>query len=123
VLIARAARARDVLPDALRGAGCTVDVVTAYETRPPSPSVVDALTRELEGGRLDAVTFTSSSTVDNLCDLLGPRANDLLAGVRVASIGPVTTATATGRGLRVDVTAREYTVAGLVDALVASYSV
>jgi uroporphyrinogen III methyltransferase/synthase len=122
VLIARAARARDVLPDALRAAGCTVDVVAAYETRPPSPSVVDALTRELEGGRLDAVTFTSSSTVDNLCDLLGPRANDLLAAVRVASIGPVTTATATGRGLRVDVTAREYTVTGLVDALVASYS-
>lgn len=122
VLIARAAKARDVLPDTLRAAGCGVDVVPVYETRPPAPSVVEALTRELEGGRLDAVTFTSSSTVDNLCDLLGARAAPLLANVRVASIGPVTTSTAAGRGIRVDVTAREYTVPGLVDALLTSYS-
>jgi uroporphyrinogen III methyltransferase/synthase len=122
VLLARAAVARDVLPDALRGAGCEVDVVPAYETRPPAASVVDTLGRDLESGGIDVVTFTSSSTVENLCDLLGPRAAAVLAGVRVASIGPVTTATARERGLRVDVTAREYTVSGLVEALVAEFS-
>jgi uroporphyrinogen III methyltransferase/synthase len=121
VLLPRAAKARDVLPEALREAGCAVDVVAAYETRPPAAGLVDRLARELAEGRLDAATFTSSSTVDNFCDLLGPRAVDLLAATRVASIGPITTASAVGRGLRVDVTAREYTVPGLIDALIESY--
>ncbi|MDP9034965.1 MAG: uroporphyrinogen-III synthase [Myxococcota bacterium] len=122
VLLARASKARDVLPNALRAAGCVVDVVTAYETHPPPDASIDALLCELEAGRLDAVTFTSSSTVENLCDLLGPRAAMLLERPRIASIGPVTTETATARGLRVDVTAREYTVPGLVRALVESWS-
>jgi uroporphyrinogen III methyltransferase/synthase len=122
VLLARAAKARDVLPDALRAAGCEVDIVGAYETRAPSPSVVEDLTGALASGRIDAVTFTSSSTVENLCDLLGPGAAGMLAGARVASIGPVTTRAAQERGVRVDVTAREYTVTGLVEALVAQFA-
>ncbi len=117
VLLARAAQARDVLPDMLRAAGCVVDVVAAYETRPPAPETAAVLARELEQGRVDAIVFTSSSTVQNLCDLLGPAAARLLVRPRVASIGPVTTATAVERGLRVDVTAAEYTVPGLVRAL------
>jgi uroporphyrinogen III methyltransferase / synthase len=121
VLIARAAVARDVLPDALRSVGWGVDVVPVYETRPTSDEVVERLTRELADGRIDAVTFTSSSTVDSLCDRLGSGAARLLARPRIASIGPVTTATALERGLRVDVTARQYTVPGLVEALVESY--
>ena len=67
------------------------------------------------------MTFTSSSTVDNLCDLLGTERTIALLDrppkVLVASIGPVTTATAHARGLRVDVTAETYTVPGLVRAL------
>ena len=121
VLVARAARARDVLPDTLRAEGCRVDVVPAYETHAPPAVVVERLDRELAAGRVDAVMFTSSSTVDNLCDVLGPSAAERLARSRLASIGPVTTATAEARGLRVDVTAREFTVPGLIDALVASY--
>jgi uroporphyrinogen III methyltransferase/synthase len=121
VLLARAAVARDVLPETLRAAGWVVDVVPVYETRPTSDEVVERLTRELAGGRIDAVTFTSSSTVDSLCERLGSSAVKLLALPRIASIGPVTTATAVGRGLRVDVTARKYTVPGLIDALVESY--
>ncbi len=121
VLLARAARARDVLPETLRAAGHGVEIVAAYQTLPPPEEVIEGLRRDLAGRRLDVVTFTSSSTVDNLCDLLGPRAPELLAGVRVASIGPVTTASAEARGLRVDVTAGEYTVPGLVEALVESY--
>jgi uroporphyrinogen III methyltransferase/synthase len=122
VLLARAARARDVLPEALRAAGCHVDVVPAYETHPPGAETVEALTRELGSGRIDAVLFTSSSTVDNFCDLVGQEAPSLLAALRVASIGPVTSQTAQARGVRVDVTAREYTVVGLVDALAESYA-
>lgn len=122
VLLPRAARARDVLPAALRDAGCEVDIVAAYETHTPARESIATLQRELAEGRVDAVTFTSSSTVDNLCDLLGPAPASFFTSTRVASIGPVTTATALARGLRVDVTARRYTVAGLIEALAESYA-
>src|SRR5579872_176530 len=123
VLLARAAKARDVLPETLRAAGCAVDVVAAYETHAPGRAVADSLADELGRGGIDAVTFTSSSTVDNLCDLLGSRSVELVGRARVASIGPVTTETARARGLRVDVTAAEYTVPGLVRALAKSFLV
>jgi uroporphyrinogen III methyltransferase/synthase len=122
VLIARAKAAREALPEALRAAGCEVDVVAAYETRTPRPEVVERLAAELERSALDAVLFTSGSTVDNLCDLLGPRAPALLERTRVASIGPVTTAAAQRRGVRVDLTASPYTLVTLVDALEASFA-
>ncbi len=122
VLLARAARAREALPLALRAAGCTVDVVAAYETRPETGAAVEGLGVELDAGRLDAVLFTSGSTVDNLCDALGPRAAALLGRVRLASIGPVTSDAIRARGLRVDVEARETTVAGLIRALAESYA-
>jgi uroporphyrinogen III methyltransferase/synthase len=121
VLLARAAQARDVLPESLRAAGCSVDEVAAYETRPPARETAVQLIRDLELGRVDAVLFTSSSTVQNLCDLLGGEAERLLARARIASIGPVTTATAVERRLRVDVTAAEYTVPGLLRALEESW--
>jgi len=117
VLVARAAKAREVLPEALRAAGWTVDVVAVYQTRSPARSALDALVQDLEAGRIDVVTFTSSSTVDNLCELLGPDAVRLLSRPRIASIGPITTESARARGLRVDVTASEYTLPGLVRAL------
>jgi uroporphyrinogen III methyltransferase/synthase len=123
VLLARAAKARDALPQMLRAAGWEVDVVPAYETHPAPRESVDRLVLELEAGRIDAVTFTSSSTVDNLCDLLGDaRAAALLARPRVASIGPVTTQAALARGLRVDVTAARYTLPDLVLALADSWA-
>jgi uroporphyrinogen III methyltransferase/synthase len=122
VLLARAARAREALPLALRAAGCTVDVVAAYETRAATGPAVDALGVELDAGRLDAVLFTSGSTVDNLCDALGARTAALLGRVRLASIGPVTSDAIRARGLRVDVEARETTVAGLIRALAESYA-
>ncbi len=121
VLLARAAKARDVVPEALRAAGCRVDVVTVYETNAPPQATVEALVRELEQGRIDVAMFTSSSTVENFCDLVGPRAVALLRGVRVATIGPVTKETARIRGLKVEVMAREYSVGGLIEALVESY--
>jgi len=117
VLVARAEVARDVVPDTLRAAGCDVDVVSVYKTRSPPRPLLEALSSLLEAGELDAVTFTSSSTVEHLCDALEARAIPLLAKTTVASIGPITTETAKKRGIRVDVTAAEYTLPGLVAAL------
>ncbi|GAC1523647.1 MAG: uroporphyrinogen-III C-methyltransferase [Polyangiales bacterium] len=117
VLVARAEVARDVVPDALRAAGCQVDVVSVYKTRSPPRALLEALSSLLEGGEIDVVTFTSSSTVEHLCDALEARAVPLLAKTTVASIGPITTETAKRRGIRVDVTAAEYTIPGLVSAL------
>ena len=117
VLLARAEVARDALPDTLRAAGCEVDVVSVYKTRSPPRAILEGLSALLEAGEIDAVTFTSSSTVDHLCDALEARAVALLAQTCVASIGPITTETAQKRGIRVDVTAAEYTMLGLVGSL------
>jgi uroporphyrinogen III methyltransferase/synthase len=122
VLLPRAARGSEVLPERLRAAGYAIDVAVAYETRAPEPGALAELVRALEAGRVDAVVLTSGSTVENLCDSLGPRAGELLARTRLASIGPVTTEAARSRGLRVDVVAPEATVASLVAALAESYA-
>jgi len=113
VLIARAAEARDVLPDALRERGAAVDVVALYET------VVEPLTEEQRAalGGVDYVTFTSASTARNLLKSLGDE-RTALDGARVVSIGPVTTAAARELGLRVDVEAERHDIDGLVEALV-----
>lgn len=117
ILLARAEVARDVLPDSLRAAGCEVDVVATYKTRSPPRPLLDGLAALLEAGEVDVVTFTSSSTVEHLCDALEARAPGLLARTCVASIGPITSQAARSRGLRVDVEAAAYTMPGLVEAL------
>lgn len=117
VLVPRARDARQVLPERLRAAGAEVQVVEAYRTVTPTDADVARLRALFDEGSLDVATFTSSSTVTNLVDVLGEGAADRLAGLTVASIGPITTETARARGLRVDVTADEYTTAGLVRAL------
>jgi uroporphyrinogen III methyltransferase/synthase len=112
VLIARAAEARDVLPNALREAGAEVEVVPLYET------IREELGEEelAAVGRADYVTFTSSSTVRNFLDTLGGPER-LPIEARVVSIGPVTSATARELGLNVDVEAERHDVEGLVEAL------
>jgi uroporphyrinogen III methyltransferase/synthase len=109
--------ARDALPEALKAAGIQIDVTPVYETQPAPPAAIEKLAGELEAGAIDAVTFTSSSTVTELCRALGPRAAALLGKTVVAVIGPITAETAAGHGLRADVSAEPYTVAGLLDAL------
>jgi uroporphyrinogen III methyltransferase / synthase len=110
-LIARAAVARDVLPDALRARGAEVDVLELYET------LVEPLAREtLQAARgADYVTFTSSSTVRNFLQAAG--GGSLPATTRVVSIGPATSQALRERGLRVDVEAARHDVDGLLDAL------
>jgi uroporphyrinogen III methyltransferase/synthase len=118
VLIPRAKVAREVLPERLREAGAAVVVPPAYETV-PSCEGKEALARELEAGSIDCVTFTASSTVENFVGAFGAEESArLLAGARVVCIGPITADTARGFGLRVDAEAREYTIPGLVEAVV-----
>ena len=111
VLVARAAEARSVLPDSLRERGAEVDDVALYDTvaEPLDEAQLAAL------DRATYVTFTSSSTVRFLIDS-GARPP---AGARIASIGPVTSATAEEHDLTIDVEAERHDIDGLVDALVA----
>ncbi|NPD31035.1 uroporphyrinogen-III C-methyltransferase [Eggerthellaceae bacterium zg-1084] len=119
VLIPRAREARETLPEALRALGCTVDVVEAYRTVMPSQTQADELVEQLRAGLIDAVTFTSSSTVRNFLQLLGNRNRSLLEGVGLFSIGPITSDTMRAEGLAVTAQADEYTIPGLVACMVA----
>jgi uroporphyrinogen-III synthase len=121
VLLVRAAEAREVLPRALEARGIRVTVAPAYRTVLVKEGADHAVAL-LESRRLDAVTFTSSSTVRGLLALLGPAdARRLLDGVIVAAIGPITAETATEHGLRVSVMPSEYTVPALADAIAAHF--
>ncbi|MGN0286978.1 MAG: uroporphyrinogen-III C-methyltransferase [Atopobiaceae bacterium] len=123
VLIPRASVARSVLPDALSAAGADVHVLPVYDTVcPKNPRLVEDLLGQLRAGDVDAVTFTSPSTVRNFWSLLTSRASEaevrgLMSGVTCASIGPVTSEALRQLGLPVSVEASQYTIAGLADAL------
>jgi uroporphyrinogen-III synthase len=120
VLLVRAKIARDVIPRELLKAGARVDVVEAYETILPKSS--GPRLRSLLGDPRrtpHVITFTSSSTVRNFVSLLGAR-NAKLDGIRLASIGPVSSSTLRELGRRVDIEAKEFTIPGLVKAICAS---
>jgi uroporphyrinogen-III synthase len=127
VLLVRAKVARDVIPRELRKAGAHVEVVEAYETVVPETS-----RRRLQAAlknsnrRPHVVTFTSSSTVKNFVDLLGLKSNiqrrKAVAGIRMASIGPVTSSTLRELGMPVDIAAKEFTIPGLVAGIVKSFA-
>lgn len=121
VLLVRAKVARDVIPRELRKAGAHVEVVEAYETVVPQASrrrLRSALANPQR--RPQVVTFTSSSTVRNFVSLLGSRKVSL-EGIRLASIGPVTSSTLRELGLRADISAKEFTIPGLVDAILHAF--
>ncbi|HUO59618.1 MAG TPA: uroporphyrinogen-III synthase [Candidatus Acidoferrales bacterium] len=121
VLLCRAKIARDVIPRELRKMGAYLDVVEAYETVIPQASRVKlrAVLRDPKR-RPHVITFTSSSTVKNYVGLLGIRSgkSKLVTGVLNASIGPVTSETLRHFELSVDLQATEYTIPGLVAAIV-----
>jgi len=113
ILIARAAQAREVLPETLAARGAWVDVVPVYETvLPEAPAPTDRI------GGADVVTFTSSSTVRNFLRLAGEVGRRVLAQATVAAIGPITAQTLEEAGFRADVVAEPYTIEALVDAIV-----
>src|SRR5258706_3934664 len=118
ILIPRAAKARDVLPETLRQRGATVDVVEAYRTVAPKIDLAD-IQGKLQSGEIDWVTFTSSSTVSNFVLLFGgAKLSQTLGHAAIACIGPITADTVEEMGGQVAVVADQFTIDGLVRALV-----
>ncbi len=117
ILLARAAEAREVIPEELSRRGAVVDVVSAYRTV-KSASNADELRSLLREGKVHAVTFTSSSTVTRFLDLAGGEAPELLRGVIVASIGPITAETAARHGIVSHIVPEQYTIPALTEALI-----
>ncbi len=118
ILIARAEVARDVLPETLSKLGAIVDVACAYRTVPETEDVSGGVARFRDEGA-DMITFTSSSTVENFLALKLP----LPAGLKVASIGPVTSKTARDHSLTVDAEAKVFDIPGLLAAIRKYYEV
>jgi uroporphyrinogen III methyltransferase/synthase len=121
ILLPRAAGARPVLPETLIARGARVDEVIAYQAIAPPDADVDGLRAALAAGTISALTFTSSSTVRNFAELLGPAEIAKLggsAGPVIACIGPITAETAREVGLPVHVCPQDYTAQGLAAALI-----
>ncbi len=116
-LIPRAEKAREILPDGLTKLGGKVDVVSVYRTVLPSNDDVQSVVRMIDDGEIDAITFTSSSTVSHFMKLVEPEGNKLLEKVITASIGPVTSNTLREYGISPQIEASEYTIEGLISAL------
>lgn len=121
ILLPRAAEARPILPEQLAKMGAVVDEVPVYRTQPATDRA-DRLIEELGTGSIDMITFTSSSTVTNFKSLLPQdRFDELIRGVAIASIGPITSETAREQGFEVHLTADSFTIPGLVAAILDHY--
>jgi uroporphyrinogen III methyltransferase/synthase len=123
-LLPRGNLARETLPQALAQSGVEVFEMPVYETVMPEQVAADECVRMLEEGEIQVVTFTSSSTVQNLVTLIerfGRNPVELLGRTLKASIGPITAETLKQYGLKVDIMAREATVASLVEAIAEHY--
>jgi uroporphyrinogen III methyltransferase/synthase len=117
-LIPRAKVARELIPEKLRELGAEVTVATAYENVRPAADV-ERVKKLFTEKKIAAVTFTSSSTVNNFVEMLGQKEyKTLINGVAVACIGPVTARTAEEYGMKIDVMPKEYTIPALVEAMV-----
>lgn len=117
-LLPRAEKAREILPEALRERGATVDVAVVYRTAPatPDPAVID----RLRAGSVDVITFTSPSTVRHFvgwAEAAGLEPARILACAAAASIGPVTTEALTARGYAASIEPAESTMPALADAI------
>lgn len=113
LLLPRADRAREVLPRMLREAGAEVEVVSAYRTERPKKG--KELLEEILRQGIDVIVFTSSSTVTNFVDLLQDK--EVLSGVKVAVIGPVTGETARRYGIEPEIMPEHYTASALAEAI------
>jgi uroporphyrinogen III methyltransferase/synthase len=116
-LIPRALVARDVLPDTLREMGGEVDVAEVYKTVLDTEAG-DRLRQMILDKEIDIATFTSPSTVTNFIKQAGADYKELASGIKIAAIGPVTADAIKDSGLDVDIMAKEYTIPGLVEAIV-----
>jgi uroporphyrinogen III methyltransferase/synthase len=122
ILLARAEKARDVLPEGLKKMGAGIDVVEVYRTIKPKGGA-KRLRKLLEEKRPDVITFTSSSTVNHFAEL--PKGTDLkkaLKDIVIACIGPITARTVREAGLKVHIQAEEYTIPALTRAIAGYFS-
>lgn len=121
ILIPRAAKAREILPQTLRRWGGTVDVVEVYQTAVPGNDT-RTLLQLLRQKKIHIITFTSSSTVAHFFRLLqGENLAELVRGTVIACIGPITSQTVADYGLHAEVVSEEYTIPGLIRAIVHYY--
>ena len=125
ILLPRAVKARESLPERLTAGGAQVTVAPVYQNVRPEDKSGEL--RELLGeGLVDMVTFTSSSTVTNFLHMLGAEnsghVRSLLDGIAIASIGPITTGTIVEAGLQAQVQPDVFTIPALIDSIVAYYS-
>jgi uroporphyrinogen III methyltransferase/synthase len=124
IVVPRALAARDVLPEMLTAAGAEVVIAPVYQNVPPQGRK-EQLREELAAGEIDMVTFTSSSTVTNfltMVDAASPEElKQLMAGVEIATIGPITAKTVADSGLTVGVQPEQFTIPDMVQAIVAYY--
>lgn len=124
ILLPRALRASEMLPEALTDAGATVTIAPVYKNVPPQGRK-DELREQLQSGSIDLVTFTSSSTVTNFLTMIDAGSTEelhqLLDKVKIAAIGPVTAETIRKHGLHVDIQPQRYTINDMVHAIVAYY--
>jgi len=116
ILLPRALKARETLPENLRAKGATVDVIPVYETIFP-PESISRIKHILENELIDIITITSASAAANLVQYCPPANLELLRTIPTACIGPISAETARKNGLNVKVTAKKYTCDGLFEAL------
>ena len=122
ILLPRAKIATTDLPNGLRQKGALVDDIPLYDTLKVSSENRDEIEADLLNSSIDFVTFTSSSTVTNFLEMFPVHEpTELLAGVKIAVIGPTTQKTAVEYGLQVDVVAKEASVESLVEAIIEAY--
>ncbi|MEE8484617.1 MAG: uroporphyrinogen-III C-methyltransferase [Nitrospinota bacterium] len=122
IFIPRAKEARELLPEELRKKGARVDVAAVYRTVKPDAKKNEIL-QMIREGKIDMVTFTSSSTVTNFAEMFDDgELKEVRGKLKVASIGPITSETAEKLGFNIDVTPDEYTIEALTRSVIDCYS-
>ncbi len=121
--IPRAGKARDALPEGLLKMGAEVETAACYRTRVPKykPEEIDFVEKEITGARADMVVFTSSSSATNFLAIF-KNAAEILRGVDIGCIGPITAGTVEAAGFKPSVVAGKHTAEGLADAMIRFYS-
>jgi uroporphyrinogen III methyltransferase/synthase len=116
-LLPRAEKAREIFPEKVRELGGKVDIPVAYRTIKPE-SRGKRLRRFLKEGRISIATFTSAATFNNFREIMGEDADELLKGVIIAVIGPVTAKAIEKARLTVDIMPKEATIEALVEEII-----
>lgn len=116
-LLPRAEKAREIFPEKIRELGGIIDLPVAYKAVKPEIHG-KRLKRFLKEGRISIATFTSAATFNNFIDIIGEDANELLKGVAIAVIGPVTAGAVEKAGLKVEIMPEKATIEALVEEII-----